>query len=68
MDGAGATAVVATITETDILIAWAGDSEAVLFRKDGSMQELSEPHKPWSPVCLQGNPIENFETQRDKNK
>mmetsp|Transcript_14393 Transcript_14393/g.20707 ORF Transcript_14393/g.20707 Transcript_14393/m.20707 type:complete len:511 (-) Transcript_14393:396-1928(-) len=43
---AGATAVVAVITGDTLTVANAGDSRAVLCRKDGQAEALSEDHKP----------------------
>lgn len=42
----GCTAVVVLITETEVHIANAGDSRAVLRRKDGEVVPLSRDHKP----------------------
>jgi len=45
----GATAVVALVTPTDILVANAGDSRCVLGRAGRSV-EMSEDHKPTNPA------------------
>lgn len=45
-DGAGATAVLTMLTRSMLTVAWAGDSEAVLFRRDGSFVACCNPHKP----------------------
>lgn len=45
-DGAGATAVLAVLQREFLTVAWAGDSEAVLFRSDGSFVACCPPHKP----------------------
>lgn len=42
----GSTAVVVLITETDLFIANAGDSRAILSMKDQSIVQLSRDHKP----------------------
>lgn len=46
-DGAGATAVLAMVSKYALTVAWAGDSEAVLFKRDGSFIPCCVPHKPW---------------------
>jgi serine/threonine protein phosphatase PrpC len=42
----GSTAVVVLVTETDLFIANAGDSRAILSQKDRSIHHLSRDHKP----------------------
>ncbi|XP_078482507.1 protein phosphatase 1F isoform X1 [Ciona intestinalis] len=44
----GSTAVVATVTKSEINISWVGDSQAVLI-KNGKPVELTIPHKPERP-------------------
>jgi len=48
-DNAGSTSVVALIKDSKLWIAWAGDSEASIYKKNGDCMQISKPHKPWEP-------------------
>lgn len=48
--GAGSTAVVIIIKGKKLYVAWAGDSLATLFFKQGEYDELVDPHKPGKDV------------------
>jgi len=47
-DNVGSTAVFTMIKDNkQLYVAWAGDSEACLYKKTGESKQLCEPHKPW---------------------
>ena len=48
----GSTALVAMVTNTDLIVANVGDSRGVMCDKDGNTVALSEDHKPNQvPIC-----------------
>jgi serine/threonine protein phosphatase PrpC len=51
----GSTAVVAAIQDRTVFIAWAGDSSALLFLKNGVWLDFVVPHKPSIEVCFYAN-------------
>lgn len=50
--GAGCTAVISIIFGRSLVVAWAGDSSAILFMKNGTWIEFVNPHKPSLPVTI----------------
>ena len=47
----GSTALVAMVTDKNLLVANVGDSRGVMCDKDGNTVPLSEDHKP-NQVCI----------------
>jgi len=48
-DNVGSTAVFTMIKDKKLWIAWAGDSEACIYRKNGDFMQICATHKPWVP-------------------
>jgi serine/threonine protein phosphatase PrpC len=47
---AGSTGVIALLKGSDLYVAWAGDSSAILFLQNGVWFDFVTPHKPSIPV------------------